>query len=850
MGNRFSMSERESCIFAGRKLRDKQETETMVNRMDKDKMDQVRKCLWMVMSTFRGMNKNATLFVATLLYFRKLNGLSVISENNMVKNEKGLCHAEPLERLCYDHDIVENEKNEKFRSLLERTLSEFEEYFKGHLVPVVEFVHALVEYEFTEKELLSIFDLAIDDSLQIGESYIPKELSELVEFLVDKDSKKILDPFGGRMVFATTLMDKSFISFETDEWNWEIGMFRLAIAGVLEHNKNIYLEGFLSDVNDKFDAIVTMPPFGITGASHEYLDEWALGRFDKLTNEHGQLVTIVPMSVLFRGSKMQVDGPNTKITTIRRDITKNNWLESVIYLPYNIFPTTGVAAVVVVLRKNRKENDKVRFIDASDCFTTKNRLNVIDLETIISRYDNCENLISLDEILRNNSSWDLRWYVEQKKNVFGEGYTVVKVCDVMTQLPTVSKFEDKSGYVVNVGDLSDDVINYEKKTEMFTKGDNLERTSKVVEPVILLSMIRSPKPTYCEASESNPIFIKNDVVAYRITNSSIYPGFLCMELAKRLKAYTGAIIPRLSKYQVLNALIEFPSLDEQRSFVEQKNLFEEAKKTAQMAKVNELGLREVIESMKNEYSKSIHARKHAISQNLSAFSALWNTLYRFKNQNDGRLFDTDIVSKSYNRSVADVFDALNERLKVILLQADHIADDEPEWGQTEEIEPDAFIEEFIKTHSDIRFEYIHEGYNDEEYNNTLKEIEMEYWAKIVFPPKALLRVFENIVSNAVVHGFTDPDRKDYKILISQQLVDVNCWIITVSNNGESISDGFDVQKTFEYGYTTKSSEGHSGIGAYQIDELMKKFGGSVEIISTPEDLYTVTYVLKFNGVNV
>ena len=845
------MTEPESCYFAAEKMRDKQESETMVNRTEKDKMELVKKSLWAMLDTFRGMDKDAVLLVATLLYFRKQNGLSVTSGGVIIQEGDGKSHTEPSECLCYDKCIIEKEKNENFRSILGEVISGQEEYFNGNFVSVVDFAHSLVEHVFTEEELLSILDSAIGNSSGLAkESYLPRELAELVGHLLDKDSRKILDPFGGRMYLATTLKDKRFISFERYRYVWRIGMFRLAIAGVLEHTEYIHFKWWLDDLDDKFDAIVTMPSFGITGASNEYLDEWALDRFEKLTNEQGQLITIVPMSVLYRGSKTQEDGPNTKITKIRRVITKNNWLESVIYLPYNIFPTTSVATVIIVLRKNRTDGDKIRFVDASDCVTTKNRRNVVDLERIIGRYHNCENLISADEILKNNSSWDLRWYVEQKKSVFSEGYTVVKVSDVMTQLSTASKFEDESGYVVNVGDLSDDVVNYEKRPEMFTKGDNLDRTSKVVEPVILLSMIRSPKPTYCEASESSPIFIKSDVVAYRITNSSIYPGYMCMELAKRLKAYTGAIIPRLSKYQILNALIEFPSLDEQRSFVEQKNLFEEAKQTAQMAKVNELGLREVIESMKNEYSKNIHARKHAISQNLSAFSALWNTLYRFKNKNGGQLFDTDIVSKSYNRSVADVFDALNERLKVILLQADHIADDEPEWGQAEEIEPDAFIEDFIKTHRDIRFEYVHEGYNDEEYNNMLKEIEMDYWAKIVFPHKALLRVFENIISNAVAHGFTDPNRKDYKILISQQIVDVNSWIITVSNNGESISDGFDVKKTFEYGYTTKSSEGHSGIGAYQIDDLMKKFGGSVEIISTPEELYTVTYVLKFNRVNV
>ena len=146
----------------------------MVNRMDKDKMDQVRKCLWMVMSTFRGMNKNATLFVATLLYFRKLNGLSVTSGRVITQEENGKSHTEPSECLCYDKCIVEKEKNENFRNLLGEVISEYEEYFNGNFASVADFAHSLVEHEFTEEELLSILDSAIANSFRWGhESYLP-----------------------------------------------------------------------------------------------------------------------------------------------------------------------------------------------------------------------------------------------------------------------------------------------------------------------------------------------------------------------------------------------------------------------------------------------------------------------------------------------------------------------------------------------------------------------------------------------------------------------------------------------------------------------------------------------------
>ena len=205
---------------------------------------------------------------------------------------------------------------------------------------------------------------------------------------------------------------------------------------------------------------------------------------------------------------------------------------------------------------------------------------------------------------------------------------------------------------------------------------------------------------------------------------------------------------------------------------------------------------------------------------------------------------------TYNKTVADIFDSLNERLSVILMQVEHIADDEPDWGEPEEIEPDAFIEEFIKTHSDIRFSYIHEGFDEEEYQRTLEEVEIDCWAKIVFPKKAVVRIFENIVSNAVEHGFTEQNRDDYKILISQQFEDIDRWTIRISNNGKAIPESFIASKAFEYGYTTQSSNGHTGLGAYQVEELMKRYGGEVEFVSTPNEIYTVTYVLTFTKLNI
>lgn len=55
----------------------------------------------------------------------------------------------------------------------------------------------------------------------------------------------------------------------------------------------------------------------------------------------------------------------------------------------------------------------------------------------------------------------------------------------------------------------------------------------------------------------------------------------------------------------------------------------------------------------------------------------------------------------------------------------------------------------------------------------------------------------------------------------------------------------DSDLVLEYGYSSALNQnGHGGIGGGEIAEIMRKYGGDVKIVSTPEKKFTVTYVLK------
>ena len=821
--------------------------------MDNDQMKQIRKRLWLALDNLRNFSsiEDAILWVATLLYLRKNNALflDTRSEKIIEAENEGLDVVFMLNlpggsRLFCDRRALSCQND--LRTLLRKYLGGIS---NGDIVRnIVEFVMDLDNNKLSEIEFLSILDWTIEYGFTTNKiHHQPHEISVLVDRLLDSKVKTVFDPFGGLMDFATSMRNRCFVANEINYTIWEIGLFRLALAGIIDQTVFNNSNSLDLTCEKKYDAIVTLPPFGtklrLPDSSSDLkvnAEEIALRYFGTLTNPEGQLIAVVPLSFL---------GVETLSKNLRKEITDNNWLDSIIYLPLNTFSNATILTAMVVLKKNRKQNDPVRIVDATDCYVKDKRTKSIDVDAITNLYDECNSTLTQAEIVEQNYTWELRWYIDQQKTVFNEGYETVLVKNILTQLSSFNKFEDTEGYVIGIKDLANDVYGYEKRPEDFCLEDDLRQTSKITEPVILLSMIREPKPTYCKASEQNPIFIKRDVCAYRITNETVHPGYLCLELSKRLKFYKGAGLPRFSKNQILNTRIEFPSLDGQRSIIEQNNLFEELHSEHQRTKYKEKDVQDYIAKIRKEDKESIRGRKHAIEQYLSDVSASWNVLNSFRKEKNGCLMDTDIVDEDYQMTVSGLFSSIDSKLNSALEQMETLLSDENEWEglDLDQIEPSGFIHNYIIANNDVRFNFVQEGFDIEEYNRTLAEIELEYWAKLFFPSKVLKRVFENIIKNAVEYGFTDPQRKDYKVLFSIEYSDLDEWVIRIANNGEPVPDSLDPKKVFNLGYTTGMGKGHSGRGAYQVKQLMEMYGGEVRFVSTPDEEYTVTYVLTFKN---
>lgn len=127
----------------------------------------------------------------------------------------------------------------------------------------------------------------------------------------------------------------------------------------------------------------------------------------------GIMAIVLPTGVLFRGGT-EYD--------IRKNLVDNHNIEAIIGFPTNMFFSTPIPVIVMVLSKGRRESD-ILFIDASEAFGkegTQNILREMDIQRIadvINRRESIPDysrLVSLEEIKNNDYNLNIPRYISAK----------------------------------------------------------------------------------------------------------------------------------------------------------------------------------------------------------------------------------------------------------------------------------------------------------------------------------------------------------------------------------------------------------------------------------------------------
>ena len=149
-------------------------------------------------------------------------------------------------------------------------------------------------------------------------------------------------------------------------------------------------------------------------------------------SERGTAAIVEFPGVLYRG------GDEKKI---RQYLIKNNYVDTVIQLPANLFFGVGIATCIIVLKKSAKTDSKVLFIDASKLFAKNGNKNLLlpeHQDKIMELYEARKDeqylakLVKNDDILENDCNLSVSSYVEQE-----DTREVINIEEVNSKLNTL-----------------------------------------------------------------------------------------------------------------------------------------------------------------------------------------------------------------------------------------------------------------------------------------------------------------------------------------------------------------------------------------------------------------------------
>jgi type I restriction enzyme M protein len=143
--------------------------------------------------------------------------------------------------------------------------------------------------------------------------------------------------------------------------------------------------------------------------------------------------------------------------SIRHWLIENNYVDTIIQLPNNLFFGVSIATCIIVLRKGTRPDNQILFIDASKEFVkngNKNKLTVTNQDRILKAFKNRKEekyfscLVPSSVVLENDANLSVSSYIEQEDT--REKINIKEVNDTLKELILEGyKYNEKMDAIVN-----------------------------------------------------------------------------------------------------------------------------------------------------------------------------------------------------------------------------------------------------------------------------------------------------------------------------------------------------------------------------------------------------------------
>ncbi len=287
---------------------------------------------------------------------------------------------------------------------------------------------------------------ALNSGTKGGEFYTPSEVSYLLAKIAAAERQsvnKVYDPACGsgslllnfNRVLGAKNVKEGFFGQEINLKTYNLCRMNMFLHNVNYDHFDIQqgdtLRNPLHDNEEPFDAIVSNPPYSVPwdGDSDATLINdprfspagvlaprskadfaFTMHILAWLSTEGTAAIVEFP-GVLYRGGAEQ---------KIRQYLVKNNFVDTVIQLPQNLFFGTSIVTCIIVLKKNKPDN-RICFIDASNEFVHEGNKNKLSDENIRHIYEvhrqkteeaHFSKVVAIGDVEQNDWNLSVSTYVE------------------------------------------------------------------------------------------------------------------------------------------------------------------------------------------------------------------------------------------------------------------------------------------------------------------------------------------------------------------------------------------------------------------------------------------------------
>lgn len=765
-------------------------------------------------------------------------------------------HQQLVAKLWFDHEGCPTEHP----FLAE--LSVYKSFFKKSLITEEEYSFLLdnyqksIEYLFSERQNWEFCMMVQGNE--------PKELAELTaEILSLEEGKSIFLPFCGYGDLAIKFPQCKIIGFVEQQAVAVLTQIRLDAAGIsaeiVAHSYGEESQKVLPV--DKVDAIFCdVIDQDLLGSM---FSDYTLEKMYDILCEDGKMIAICSNRVV-----TSLNGEDAKF---RSKIYEERSIEAIIQLPAKILKDTNISPFLLCINKSSSDAEHEGIVMFNASFASSpcgahSELRRIDIDTMMSTIKNA-NIPEHEDVIRRIA------YENVEPDLIMPGYYLLnrdyssnrRLTDLVDYEPGTRKAPEGKHFSFSLkGHLTSDFKNAKLSLERIDESSTSVPVPgryyvcHTAEPCIFLAITGEEIMLgYSDVTDSDAFFRTLPSVMCLKVKAGVSVDYvaallLSKEIKEQLTAMgAGSITRRLNHHLLSKVIVPEHSKEKMSEYLEL------------VLKASMTQREKDMKSERETYERNVRLRKHALTQSVSAFGAMFNTLNKCRIRQGGILHDEDKISPVSDKTVAEVFETLSMRMSSILEKLARIADIDIDFGEPEDIDPEDFILQYIKSKKNGWLNFVGEPSWDPKFalNKNYEELRDPVDNSVIigvgdtlysfsFPKAALEHVFNNIVANAIAHGFTDENRSDYRIRFSWESQGLDI-VITIENNGTPLSEGVNSKDILSYGYSTKLNvDGHNGIGGSEIATIMQDFHGDVEVQSCPGAEYPVKYILRFHNSNI